>query len=1113
VIQGERSVLRDVGRIGSIGIGLALIAALGARDVPAASAWAAVEPTGGYAPFDDAVSVEAGGTYLIDVLANDAAVPEGAGDRLLILSFPSCGRANRVEGKIAYSADLDCAGRQTLTYCVPAVDACPMATLVLSVAPAPGQAPTAVDPTLTAGAPARKVARSGATPRIAGDDGGFPMGLGLPGPMDATSATSASARRLPTPGVDRAASLGAGRDARRDDDQFALDDAIPLMAPIAPVSAPDDRPKPKPRSIYASPALSTGSAQRPRLAPAMPGAADAPQAARTARDIASAPLDRVRLARSEAADRVGPDLPQPDDSAPGALSTRAQPRVGGGAALVWTGALADREGGVPELPFISELAEFRALVSLAAAPEADWSLPTLARPTRVAALRGAAESWAAQALRDDPPAARAGPSIEPIASLAATLTSIEAPAAFYRIASLDPLARLQPLGAPAQAPEPGAGVAPTAQARETTEPLPGPLAGLRARLMDLPHALPHALFGAPSDAGGGVAATGPAVIARQPGAAAAAPPREGPAGAQLAEATQPLPDHLARLGGAPAPAALMVAEDLAPARVPAAFGVRALTAQPAAWLAPAHGGAVAPQRREASEPLPPALVRLRDGAPVAPTHEFSLGQMISGARNMPAQSRRNLQILALNSAQAPRLLLLDQRPRDLNRAERSEPLPANLRDLRTFPPRLSQSVRLTADFFSVLRVGFPVRRYAELARPGIAARPAASFERTVAPRHLGSDPSPAPVAMAAIAAAPDLNAIARDVVGADAIARDVVGADVIARDVVGADVIALAPALGAGPAPVLGRGLELTPDPAPAPRAEAVAAPQLQPEIAPRPEAETRLAAAPATAPAATAPATAPAIATATAPAIATLAAAPPANCPLVFSAFPASGAMMQIEASSACRAGRVAVLHLEDLRIALRFDAEGVISVRVPGIGRDHQLSLVAEDGAAARSSITLLDSLAVERVALMWSAAVDIDLHAFEYGAGVAEAGHLRSGAPGDDRGFRRGRNGLISGFPALDGMGRSVEFYSFNPGRRTEVGRIELAVAFASRGDIPQAPYCGADPLASPSFRVHRFERGVMDQGETRIFNAAPCGAGLSDAQIYLKGLVQDILVVGR
>jgi hypothetical protein len=222
---------------------------------------------------------------------------------------------------------------------------------------------------------------------------------------------------------------------------------------------------------------------------------------------------------------------------------------------------------------------------------------------------------------------------------------------------------------------------------------------------------------------------------------------------------------------------------------------------------------------------------------------------------------------------------------------------------------------------------------------------------------------------------------------------------------------------------------------------------------------------------------------------------------------------MMQIEASSACRAGRVAVLHLEDLRIALRFDAEGVISVRVPGIGRDHQLSLVAEDGAAARSSITLLDSLAVERVALMWSAAVDIDLHAFEYGAGVAEAGHLRSGAPGDDRGFRRGRNGLISGFPALDGMGRSVEFYSFNPGRRTEVGRIELAVAFASRGDIPQAPYCGADPLASPSFRVHRFERGVMDQGETRIFNAAPCGAGLSDAQIYLKGLVQDILVVGR
>jgi hypothetical protein len=114
------------------------------------------------------------------VLADDAGLPAGGGDRLLILVNRACGRASRLNGEISYTLCPGCTSSQTLTYCAPSGDACPAATLTVNVIPAPGA--ILADPVLSAGAPTRTIARDGATRSFAPDasGGGFQGAGALP---------------------------------------------------------------------------------------------------------------------------------------------------------------------------------------------------------------------------------------------------------------------------------------------------------------------------------------------------------------------------------------------------------------------------------------------------------------------------------------------------------------------------------------------------------------------------------------------------------------------------------------------------------------------------------------------------------------------------------------------------------------------------------------------------------------------------------------------------------------------------------------------------------------------------------------------------------------------
>ena len=1049
---------------------------------------AAFVADGGYMPTDDAVSLEAGGAYLIDVLANDIGAPENAGDRMLILVNPACGLAAREEGMISYAVDPACSGVQTLTYCVPSGDVCPSATLTVTVIPAPGAAPeagqtgsavSAADPTLTAGGAAREFGGDAATPRFSfdDDDGGFagalpnPMagGLAAVGPVDASQPAAGA------PSSDGVGAPGQAAAGPFDFQEEEADAALPGFGAIAAVTGPSQRKKRKPRSVYASPAIDALSAERPQRPSGAVNAAPAPEAARRAEDLATAPPERIRLAQAEAARRGVPVQPEPESAAPAPLVIRAHPVAGALAELPWA-PLADQTGGTPEAPFLSLQAEFRELVSLAAAPEPEPAPPEPGGWTRVAALAGLEGLFTRDLALEDGPAAAPGASAEPLAELAGALGPLSPPDGFYRMVSLDPHAR-HTRGAPAQMP-PGAapGARPAEQLREQSEPATEALRQVPSETAAL----------SPAPEGDSSPRTTPLVGPRAE-IAGAHPPlpfpeRDETPAPQFAERSEPQPPHLAGIGaqpdriGAPAP------RGDRPEGV--AFRAGAVAPAPAVQISlQADLSAPALPAQERTEPLPPFLDGWAAVAADMPVMRVSVNLTISGARDMPVRVRRNYQTLSVTAAQSPRLVMLDQAPRDVNTADRTEPLPLNLRRVRSFPPLLSQRVRMTPDFYGVglPRLGFRVRRYEELAALGANARPFAAFEPEGQPRSRASDPNP-PTREEAIAASiaaglgpfigPAPQAPRRPFEAAPAPA-----AGAWPETGAGAPLVLTAAAGAAAEAPALS-----VPEQAAASMTLAALSPQ-EPAAEIRPAANTA----------------------------ADLGPAP--DCPIAINAFPASGGMIQFQALSECRAGRVALLHLDELRIALRFDQDGEIEAMIPGVRRDSTLKLVAADGAAAQQPITILDIAGVQRVAVVWDDAIDLNLHAFEFGGGVNDDGHVWIGADQDPRGYRRGRNGLVSSFPALDGVGRSVEFYSFNPGRRSPTGRITLAVEFASRGATPQAPYCDGDLLASPGFRIHRFENGVMDGGVARIFEAAPCGAPLEDASIYLRDLVPDFLVLNR
>ncbi|WP_177174508.1 hypothetical protein [Oceanicella actignis] len=593
---------------------------------------------------------------------------------------------------------------------------------------------------------------------------------------------------------------------------------------------------------------------------------------------------------------------------------------------------------------------------------------------------------------------------------------------------------------------------------------------------------------APAPAAEGPAQPGPfGAPARVSAPAAAALPAAAPAPATHSQAAPPpAVAGAAQMGLAPAMARGLVA-------FPDAMGAVAMRADPPAPPPAARQeGRPGASEPDAVEPLFGPLLALEGAAPQMPVPqgEAELGRLI-GPRGPDAQ-------LARAAARPFMPMITDMRPPKPT-PERAEPLPQALASAGAAPapapsaalaqaePEAAPAAGLLSRIARLVTGAEPVaappadRRATPVPAPAqaaVALAQASALPAPAAPAPGWAPPQGAPVRMAALdgSAAPSAP-------GAPA----------------SHDRAPLAPAPDAAPAPVQSGATPAPVQSGPAPAAlaprapaDGASAPAAPQAVERAPQAVAALDARAAQAPAAIPPASAP-------------------DCPVALSARAEPGAFVHVEGDSSCRAGRVGVLEHEGLRFAVRFDAKGRFAAELPAFARDARVSYVEGGAALAQARARLLDAARVLRVALVWDAPVDLNLHAFEFGASVGAPGHVWERAPGDARAYRRGRGGLTQSFPSLEGQGDNIEVYSFNPGRRSPQGVIRMAVEFASRGRLAQPPYCGLTPEASPVFRTVRLENGRVEERSNQSIVAASCGEAIADAALYLPDMVRDMVIV--
>ena len=235
------------------------------------------------------------------------------------------------------------------------------------------------------------------------------------------------------------------------------------------------------------------------------------------------------------------------------------------------------------------------------------------------------------------------------------------------------------------------------------------------------------------------------------------------------------------------------------------------------------------------------------------------------------------------------------------------------------------------------------------------------------------------------------------------------------------------------------------------------------------------------------------------------------ASCgPIEASSKASVGGASLLTVASPCRAGEpIEILHA-DLRFSGLLDAAGDVSIVLPVMDESGAAEIVARDGASVAHELRFnwRELEMTRRIAVAWTDAVDLDLHAFEYAADFGDEGHVWQDSPRGFRLVRRSDGGYLDTFEAAFDGAQTIEVYTFWANSRARRGVARIALDHASRGASPSGDYCGEGAFASPRYEVVRSERGVVTAKSRGRFAAVTCGASLTGEARYASDALRDL-----
>ena len=215
----------------------------------------------------------------------------------------------------------------------------------------------------------------------------------------------------------------------------------------------------------------------------------------------------------------------------------------------------------------------------------------------------------------------------------------------------------------------------------------------------------------------------------------------------------------------------------------------------------------------------------------------------------------------------------------------------------------------------------------------------------------------------------------------------------------------------------------------------------------------------------------------------------------------------MSIAIDSPCRAGRELQIVYGRFAFSRTLDFEGrgnFVLDLFQGTSEPIAVAFSNEERRSLQPQAKDLDK--VSKVAVVWQAPVNLDLHAYEYAATAAEPGHIWAKAASSLEATvqqvaqRRRGAGFLS--TADDGRkeGAKVEVYTFLHHEEQTSGAVTLALDYESRGSIPASESCGNGRNAEVALEVVMLERTGRVQHEAALIPAASCGEALPDRVRY-------------
>ncbi|MEM9781619.1 MAG: hypothetical protein AAF899_03990 [Pseudomonadota bacterium] len=215
---------------------------------------------------------------------------------------------------------------------------------------------------------------------------------------------------------------------------------------------------------------------------------------------------------------------------------------------------------------------------------------------------------------------------------------------------------------------------------------------------------------------------------------------------------------------------------------------------------------------------------------------------------------------------------------------------------------------------------------------------------------------------------------------------------------------------------------------------------------------------------------------------------------------------------TSPCHADSIATVEYHDMVFGVPIDRSGRGSLLMHGFASSADTVLEFEDGETVEFTVPFNGIERLERVALVWDDPISLNLHAFEFGAGEGEDGHVYHEQMRDFRSVRRRGGGFMYVYRPFEGVGDNIQIYSHWVRRGGQAGVVKMYLDYESRDGDRLATTCGSGEFARPSFEVVRSSRGRIETSNVRRLAAVDCD-DVGDGDRLIGAAVRDIIISQR